>query len=144
MYYLCSKNKGADPLHSYRAVSCTVTKQLISAFVFAYAKSRFSHKEALTLYLQIGFGSHVEKFRNCQVDGDLLLRITDEDLVDSIKIESTLGRKRYVIMLTHPCNLNYLKPRFTMSSVMRKLSKSSRFLTRSGMNQLYNRRWIEA
>ena len=29
LYYLCSKNKGAD--------------QLICAFVFAFAKSRFSH-----------------------------------------------------------------------------------------------------
>ena len=32
LYYVCSKNKGAD-----------VTVQLICAFVFAYAKSRFSH-----------------------------------------------------------------------------------------------------
>ena len=32
LYYLCSKNKDAD--------------QLTSAFVFAYAKSRFSHHMA--------------------------------------------------------------------------------------------------
>ena len=54
-------------------------------------------KNLIYKLFQIGFGSHVEKFRHCQVDGDLLLRITDEDLVDSIKIESTLGRKRYAL-----------------------------------------------
>ena len=32
LYYVCSKNKG-----------CAVTMQLICAFVFAYAKNRFSH-----------------------------------------------------------------------------------------------------
>ena len=36
--YLCSKNKGADQLCCYR--------KLICAFVFAYAKSRFSHDAA--------------------------------------------------------------------------------------------------
>ena len=34
LYYLCSKNKGTDQLRSH----CT--------FVFAYAKSRFSHNAA--------------------------------------------------------------------------------------------------
>ena len=47
MYYLCSGNKGADQF-----------AQLICAFVFAYAKSRFSHdathlKEHVNIY--IGF-----------------------------------------------------------------------------------------
>ena len=32
-------------------ISCTVTPQLIYAFVFAYAKSRFSHVAALTYVL---------------------------------------------------------------------------------------------
>ena len=35
LYYLCSENRGADKL--------AVTAQLICVFVFAYAKSRFSH-----------------------------------------------------------------------------------------------------
>ena len=34
LYYLCSENKGADQLR--------VTAQLICAFIFAYAKIRFS------------------------------------------------------------------------------------------------------
>ena len=38
MYYLCSENKGA------------VTAQLICAFVFAYAKSRFSHDVAQLMF----------------------------------------------------------------------------------------------
>ena len=36
LYYLFSENKGADQLRGY----------LICAFVFAYAKSRFSHDAA--------------------------------------------------------------------------------------------------
>ena len=45
MYYLCSKNKGADQLLSYRAAGnlTTDSAQLICPFVFAYAKNRFSH-----------------------------------------------------------------------------------------------------
>ena len=38
LYFLCGENKGADQL--------AVTAQLICVFVFAYAKSLFSHKEA--------------------------------------------------------------------------------------------------
>ena len=38
LYYPCSENKGADQF--------AVTAKLICAFVFAYAKSRFSHDEA--------------------------------------------------------------------------------------------------
>ena len=38
LFYLCSENKGADQLR--------ITAQLICVFVFAYAKSRFSHNEA--------------------------------------------------------------------------------------------------
>ena len=39
LYYLCCENKGADQLRSSSA-------QLICAFIFAYAKSRFSHDSA--------------------------------------------------------------------------------------------------
>ena len=43
MYYLCSENNGADLL--------PVTSQLICAYVFTYAKSRFSHDVAyIVLY----------------------------------------------------------------------------------------------
>ena len=38
LYYLCSKNKGADQL-----ISCSATVQLICTSVFACAKYRFSH-----------------------------------------------------------------------------------------------------
>ena len=34
-------------------ISCTVTTQLIYAFVFAYGKSRFSHEAALLFFHQI-------------------------------------------------------------------------------------------
>ena len=38
LYHLCSENKGADQLRSYR--------ELICAFVLACAKGRFSHDAA--------------------------------------------------------------------------------------------------
>ena len=38
--YPCSKNKGADQLFGFRC------QQLICVFIFAYAKSRFSHTMA--------------------------------------------------------------------------------------------------
>ena len=40
LYYLCCENKCADQLHG----------KLIYAFVFTYAKSRFSHDAAHTVY----------------------------------------------------------------------------------------------
>ena len=45
LYNLSSENKGADQLRS-------VTAQLICAFVFAYAKSRFSHDAAHFMILR--------------------------------------------------------------------------------------------
>ena len=54
LYYLFSKNKGADQLCSYcpfvqPLCFVTVTAQLICVFVFAYAKMWFSHDEAYVL-----------------------------------------------------------------------------------------------
>ena len=46
LYLLCSENKDADQLRSY----CTAAKLLICVFVFAYAKSRFSHEVAHKIY----------------------------------------------------------------------------------------------
>ena len=40
LHYPCSENEGADQLRDYREA------KLICVFVFAYAKSRFSHNEA--------------------------------------------------------------------------------------------------
>ena len=42
LYYPCSKNKGADQLNKGADQLCGPAK-LICVFVFAYAKSRFSH-----------------------------------------------------------------------------------------------------
>ena len=46
LYYPCSENKDADQLRGYREADLRVTAKLICVFVFAYAKSRFSHNEA--------------------------------------------------------------------------------------------------
>ena len=44
LYYPRSENKGVDQLHSTAQM---VTVQLICVFVFAYAKSWFSHNEVI-------------------------------------------------------------------------------------------------
>ena len=44
LYYPCSENKGADQLSG--------PAKLICVFVFAYAKSRFSHNEAHMKFLK--------------------------------------------------------------------------------------------
>ena len=51
MYYQCSKNKGADQLRGYSEAD------LRQVFVFAYAKSRFSHRAALLISIQSDFAS---------------------------------------------------------------------------------------
>ena len=43
LYYPCSENKGADQLRSYCAADLRLC---FCVFVFAYAKSWFSHNEA--------------------------------------------------------------------------------------------------
>ena len=48
MYYLCSENKGADQLRSYR------TAKLTCVFVFAYADCWFSHEVAQIVLIKIG------------------------------------------------------------------------------------------
>ena len=49
LYYLYSKNKGAEQLHDH----CAVTVQLICTYVFAYAKSRFSQEAAIIISMSI-------------------------------------------------------------------------------------------
>ena len=49
LYYLCSIIKAL--------ISCAVTMQLISAFVLAYTKSRFSHDKALLKVIYKGFSN---------------------------------------------------------------------------------------
>ena len=48
MCYPCCENKGADQLRGYA--------KLICAFVFAYAKSRFSHDAAHFIYMATRLG----------------------------------------------------------------------------------------
>lgn len=47
--------------------------------------------------LQVGFNEYVDRFEECKVDGDLLLQMTDEDLVDSIKMTPGMVRRRFVL-----------------------------------------------
>ncbi|XP_076453132.1 NAD(+) hydrolase SARM1-like [Babylonia areolata] len=45
---------------------------------------------------QVGFGGYVEGFRTCQVDGDLLLRLTDTELMENVTMGCALTRKRFL------------------------------------------------
>ncbi|KAL8580973.1 hypothetical protein ACOMHN_017539 [Nucella lapillus] len=45
---------------------------------------------------QVGFGDYREGFQACQVDGDLLLRLTETELVDSIDMGCAITRKRFL------------------------------------------------
>ena len=44
--------------------------------------------------LQVGFKEYTEKFEDCKVDGDLLLQMNDNDLVDSIQMKPGMVRRR--------------------------------------------------
>ena len=49
----------------------------------------------LSIYiLQVGFKEYTEKFEDCKVDGDLLLQMNDNDLVDSIQMKPGMVRRR--------------------------------------------------
>ncbi|BFZ18626.1 hypothetical protein BsWGS_21665 [Bradybaena similaris] len=45
---------------------------------------------------QVGFGTYVDKFQSCHVDGDLLLRLTEEELRDSLGMSCSITRKRFL------------------------------------------------
>lgn len=46
--------------------------------------------------MQVGFADFADSFRSCQVDGDLLLRLTEEELMESIEMGCAITRKRWV------------------------------------------------
>ncbi|XP_012940317.1 NAD(+) hydrolase sarm1 [Aplysia californica] len=45
---------------------------------------------------QVGFGGYTDNFLGSQVDGDLLLRITEEELRDSLNMICAITRKRFL------------------------------------------------
>uniref|UniRef100_A0A8C6MTD6 NAD(+) hydrolase SARM1 n=1 Tax=Mus spicilegus TaxID=10103 RepID=A0A8C6MTD6_MUSSI len=56
--------------------------------------------EVQTWLQQIGFSQYCENFREQQVDGDLLLRLTDEELQTDLGMKSSITRKRFFRELT--------------------------------------------
>ncbi|XP_006042263.2 NAD(+) hydrolase SARM1 [Bubalus bubalis] len=56
--------------------------------------------EVQTWLQQIGFSQYCENFREQQVDGDLLLRLTDEELQTDLGMKSGIIRKRFLRELT--------------------------------------------
>lgn len=45
---------------------------------------------------QVGFKDYVHNFMSCQVDGDILLLLTEQELESSIKIDCKIARKRFL------------------------------------------------
>lgn len=45
---------------------------------------------------QVGFKDYVHNFMDCQVDGDILLLLTEQELESSIKIDCKIARKRFL------------------------------------------------
>ncbi|XP_051014015.1 NAD(+) hydrolase SARM1 [Acomys russatus] len=56
--------------------------------------------EVQTWLQQIGFSQYCENFRDQQVDGDLLLRLTEEELRTDLGMKSSITRKRFFRELT--------------------------------------------
>ncbi|XP_074119791.1 NAD(+) hydrolase SARM1 [Sminthopsis crassicaudata] len=56
--------------------------------------------EVQTWLQQIGFSKYCERFWEQQIDGDLLLRLTEEELRDDLGMESAITRKRFSRELT--------------------------------------------
>ncbi|MBZ3884541.1 Sterile alpha and TIR motif-containing protein 1 [Sciurus carolinensis] len=56
--------------------------------------------EVQTWLQQIGFSQYCESFREQQVDGDLLLRLTEEELQADLGMKSSITRKRFFRELT--------------------------------------------
>ncbi|KAF7656647.1 hypothetical protein LDENG_00038200 [Lucifuga dentata] len=52
--------------------------------------------EVQTWLQQIGFSSYCDRFQELQVDGDLLLNITDQDLINDLGMTAGLTRKRFL------------------------------------------------
>ncbi|XP_063350181.1 NAD(+) hydrolase SARM1 [Pelmatolapia mariae] len=52
--------------------------------------------EVQTWLQQIGFSAYCDRFQQLQVDGDLLLNITDEDLSSDLSMTINLTRKRFL------------------------------------------------
>ncbi|XP_019620754.1 PREDICTED: sterile alpha and TIR motif-containing protein 1-like isoform X1 [Branchiostoma belcheri] len=56
----------------------------------------WSTDDVLTWLKQIGFGGFRDAFKDSQVDGDLLLLLTDDQLRDDIRMSNSLIRKRFL------------------------------------------------
>ncbi|XP_058489519.1 NAD(+) hydrolase SARM1 [Solea solea] len=52
--------------------------------------------EVQTWLQQIGFSAYCDLFKELQVDGDLLLNITDQDLISDLRMTTGLTRKRFL------------------------------------------------
>ena len=81
-------------------ISCTVTVQLICVFVFAYAKSRFSHGAAQNAIVIRNISA------NCSFHG--ITRFPEFEVIRASLIYSRPYFQMLIIMVTRPCNVDPL------------------------------------
>ncbi|TRY95371.1 hypothetical protein DNTS_035708 [Danionella cerebrum] len=72
--------------------------------------------EVQTWLQQIGFSAFSEHFQELQVDGDLLLNITEQDLIQDLGMTSGLTRKRLVLIRPSIFPNNFLLKNFVFLS----------------------------
>ncbi|XP_052798105.1 NAD(+) hydrolase sarm1-like isoform X3 [Mya arenaria] len=90
---------------------------------------------------EVGFCEYSEQFEKCKVDGDLLLQMTEEDLIDSIHIKPGMVRRRFMReLVTLKVTADYSSYDPTnidpwLMSVLPELSQYTYAMLRHGMDR---------
>ncbi|KAK7156537.1 hypothetical protein R3I94_006559 [Phoxinus phoxinus] len=89
-------------MYSSNATVCSLAKRALTMMSEDVPKRILSSVpnwksgEVQTWLQQIGFSAFTERFQELQVDGDLLLNITEQDLIQDLAMTSGLTRKRFL------------------------------------------------
>ncbi|KAM4566317.1 NAD(+) hydrolase SARM1 [Odontesthes bonariensis] len=89
-------------MYSSNGTACTLAKRALSMMGEEVPKRILSCVpnwktcEVQTWLQQIGFSAYCDRFQELQVDGDLLLNITDQDLSSDLGMAAGLTRKRFL------------------------------------------------
>uniref|UniRef100_A0A3Q1JGV8 NAD(+) hydrolase SARM1 n=1 Tax=Anabas testudineus TaxID=64144 RepID=A0A3Q1JGV8_ANATE len=89
-------------MYSSNGTACALAKRALSMMGEGVPKRILSSVpnwktcEVLTWLQQVGFSAYCDCFQELQVDGDLLLNITDQDLSSDLGMTAGLTRKRFL------------------------------------------------
>ncbi|CAM4553967.1 unnamed protein product [Leuciscus chuanchicus] len=89
-------------MYSSNATVCSLAKRALTMMGEDVPKRilpsvpNWKSGEVQTWLQQIGFSAFTERFQELQVDGDLLLNITEQDLIQDLAMTSGLTRKRFL------------------------------------------------